>query len=51
MEVVDIAKWQAEGRSLSEIRELIDEKYLGYGEPTDTAPFVQPEASPTPTLE
>ncbi len=50
MEVADIAKWQADGYSLGQIRELIDGKYPGYGEPTDTAPFVQPEPSPTPKL-
>ena len=49
MEVADIAKWQGEGYSLKQIRGLIEEKYQRYGEPTDTAPFVQPKASPTPT--
>ena len=39
MEVADIAKWQEEGHSLSEIRGLIDEKYSRYGEPTDTPPI------------
>ena len=48
MEVADIAKWQEEGYSLSEIRQRIEQKYRDYGEPTDTPPFVQPEASPTP---
>lgn len=47
MEVLDIAKWQEEGYSLEQIRELIDEKYPRYGEPTDTAPLVRPEDSPT----
>ena len=48
MEVADIAKWQGEGYSLEQIRGLIDEKYTGYGEPTDTPPFQQGEASPPP---
>ncbi len=51
MEVADIAKWQGEGYSLEQIRGLIDAKYPSYGEPTDTPPFVQPEASPTSTLK
>ncbi len=50
MEVADIAKWQGEGYSLEQIRGLIDEKYPRYGEPTDTALFTQPGASPTPEL-
>jgi hypothetical protein len=50
MEVTDIAKWQGEGYSLEQIRGLIEEKYSAYGEPTDTPPFVQPKASPTPKL-
>ncbi len=50
MEVADIAKWQEEGYSLEQIRGLIDDKYPRYGEPTDTTPFIQPEASPTPKL-
>lgn len=48
MEMADIAKWQEEGRSLRQIRGLIEEKYPDYGEPTDTAPFPQAEALPTP---
>lgn len=50
MEVADIAKWQGEGYSLEQIRRLIDEKYPRYGEPTNTALFTQPRASPTPKL-
>ncbi len=50
MEVADIATWQGEGYSLKQIRGLIEEKYSAYGEPTDTPPFVQPEASPAPKL-
>ena len=50
MEVADIAEWQREGYSLEQIRELIDEKYPRYGEPTDTKPLAQLEASPTPNL-
>lgn len=48
MEVADIAKWQAEGKSLEQTRELIEEKYRDYGNPTDTPPLVHPEATPTP---
>lgn len=37
-EVMDINQWQKEGKSLREIRAAIDEKYQGYGHPTDTPP-------------
>jgi hypothetical protein len=50
IEIADIANWQEEGYSLEQIRGLIEEKYSRYGEPTDTAPIVQPEPSPTPKL-
>ena len=38
LEMVDVAKWQGEGKSLKEIRGLIDAKYVAYGHATDTAP-------------
>lgn len=48
MEVADVAKWQAEGYSLEQIRGFIDVKYRDWGEPTDTEPIAQPEVSPAP---
>ncbi len=41
--MIDIAEWQREGYSLEQIRELIDEKYPRYGDPTDTKPIAQLE--------
>jgi hypothetical protein len=49
MEVADLTKWQGEGQSLKQIRGFIEEKYSRYGKPTDTAPFLLPEASPAPS--
>ncbi len=46
MEAADIPKWQEEGYSLERIRELIDEKYRDWGEPTNTPPINHPGASP-----
>ncbi|MCL5960581.1 MAG: PCYCGC domain-containing protein [Chloroflexi bacterium] len=37
-EVMDVDKWQKEGKSIREIRAAIDEKYRDYGQPTDTPP-------------
>ncbi len=34
---------------MEEIRRLIDEKYLPYGEPTETPPLTRPEAPPLQT--
>ena len=45
MEVIDISRWQAEGHSLAEIRQLIDTEYPRYGEPTDTPFSLQPDGS------
>jgi hypothetical protein len=46
-EVADIAQWQEEGHTLERIRELIDEKYPAWGEPTDTPNPFRPKVSPT----
>ncbi len=35
-EALDVYRWDQEGRSLKEIRAMIDEKYSRYGDPTDT---------------
>ncbi len=40
LEALDIAKWQGQGKSLKEIRTMIDAKYAAYGHATDT-PAVQ----------
>lgn len=37
-EARDVKQWKDEGLSLKEIRERIDSKYEGRGEPTDTPP-------------
>ncbi len=37
-EITDLHRWRTEGKSLREIRGLIDAKYRDFGEPTDT-PF------------
>ncbi len=50
LEVIDVAAWQAEGFTAEEIRGLIDEKYLPYGEPTDTEPLTRLEDCPEPIL-
>ncbi|MBI3912692.1 MAG: hypothetical protein HY327_00640 [Chloroflexi bacterium] len=36
-EMVDAAQWAREGKSIQQIRALIDGKYAPYGNPTDTA--------------
>lgn len=38
-EVMDVDRWQKEGKSIREIRAAIDEKYREYGQPTDTPPI------------
>ncbi len=38
-EALDVYRWQKEGVPLAEIRSMIDEKYLRFGEPTDTPPI------------
>jgi len=37
-EVIDLAQWSKEGKSLKQIRAMIDAKYHEYGEPTNTPP-------------
>lgn len=37
-EAVDAARWLKEGKSVKQIRELIDAKYSVFGNPTDTPP-------------
>lgn len=38
LEMVDAAQWTTEGKSLKQIRTMIDSKYTPYGTPTNTAP-------------
>lgn len=38
LETVDAAQWAKEGKSLKQIRTMIDTKYSPYGTPTNTAP-------------
>lgn len=38
LEMVDAAQWVREGKSLKQIRSMIDAKYAPYGMPTNTAP-------------
>ncbi len=38
LEMVDAAQWAKEGKSLKQIRAMIDSKYAPYGTPTNTAP-------------
>ncbi|MCL5027032.1 MAG: PCYCGC domain-containing protein [Chloroflexi bacterium] len=37
-EAVDVDNWHRQGKSLAEVRRLLDAKYRDYGQPTDTAP-------------
>lgn len=37
-EAVDVDNWHRQGKSLAEVRRLLDAKYQDYGQPTDTAP-------------
>lgn len=46
-EVLDVARWLKEGKSLKEIREGIDAKYSSFGNPTDTPPVSSPSSSPS----
>lgn len=45
MEAIDILRWQTEGYSIEEIRELIDTEYPRWGEPTDTPFSLPPKGS------